>query len=447
MSIEHVASAVTQWRTNVKRYGMYRDYYDGNHSLKFMTPNFREKFGHIIMRLRENLCPAAVTAFTDSLSVQSWGDGALAEAEEQGLSRLMGMVTRETYRCGDAFVLVWNGADGTPKPHYHRADQIVPHVDSVDTDRLDWAAKPWVNTAKHGRVNLYYPDRVERWVTSSPLAVDRDSRVTADLFPEGVNGWVPYSDEDGGPEIRHDFGVVPVCWWKLDADDQSGYGKSILTEVVPLQDALNKSVADMVVTSEAYSRPFWYLLNFRNEPKLNPETGKLEPPAKFDPTKSQIVTHDGPGPFGQLDPPDLTRLLKIQDGFAVKVARVIGAPSYYFTQTSGDVPSGESLKVLSSRKTAAVQAFQRDSQPVNRGLMQLLGHDVEPAWAPAVIQSEAEKLANAQIMVDLGVPLEKVFEYLGYEDPQDLARLADAERASRSALSARSFAEGNLFGA
>lgn len=51
----------------------------------------------------------------------------------------------------------------------------------------------------------------------------------------------------------------------LDATNAGDYGRSILTDVVPLQDALNKSLADMVVAGEDYPEPLWALLKYRSE--------------------------------------------------------------------------------------------------------------------------------------------------------------------------------------
>ncbi|MGD7788206.1 phage portal protein [Propionibacteriaceae bacterium Y1700] len=450
MPVQDAAAAVDQWKHRAPRYTLFRDYYNGQHSLKFATPNFVEKYGQIIKSLRENLCPAVVSAFTDRLSITAWtGDGetaALDESVEQGVSRLVNLVHREAFRTGDAFALVWPGADGTPKATYHRADEIVPHVDPVDPDRLDWAAKVWYDRGlRRGRVNVYYTDRVERYRTLAEVHADQSS---ADL-PSEPTAWVPHADDDGAEVIGHTFGAVPVCWWKRDADDQRSGGRSVLADVIPLQDALNKSVADLVVTSETYSRPFWYLLNHApGEARIDPATGlpgkQQALGQKFDPTRQQVFTTDGPGPFGQLTPPDLTRLLTIQDGYAHKIARVVGVPTYYFSQTSGDVPSGESLRVLSSRLTAGVEDFQQDASPVWRGLMQLLGHDVSPEWASAAPMDEAEKLDAAVTKKQLGYPLVDILRDLGEADAEDIAARAGQANESARTAAARLFAEGNF---
>jgi len=445
--VQDVSAAIARWKITTPGYRMFADYYAGRHQIKFATQNWQEKYGPIVLGLRENLCPAVVSAFTDKMEVESWGVDTLDETAEAGLARLHARINRESFRTGDAYVLVWPGPDGAPRPHYHRADQFVHHVSPTDPAVLDWAAKVWQD-GDWGRVNVYYEDRVERFRTVQPVGSKGEPAKIAD-WPEQADKWAEYNgdgDQDTDPAvITHQFGVVPVCWFPHDPEDDRG--RSILTDVIPLQDALNKSVADLVVTGETYARPFWYLLGYKPELKLDPATGKLAAPPKFDPTRQQIFTSDAPGPMGQLDPPDLTRLLAVQDGYALKIARVVGMPAYYLTQTSGDVPSGESLRTLTSRLTAAVRAHERETTPVWRGLLQLLGIDGWPRWADPTPIDAGERLDQAVIKRrDLGLALVDVLEQMGETDAQQLADNAAAAAEQAATITARQWAQGNLLG-
>ena len=123
------------------------------------------------------------------------------------------------------------------------------------------------------------------------------------------------------------------------------------------------------------------------------------------------------GPLTQLEPPDLEVMGKTQDRYALKIARVVGLPSFYVTQTSGDVPSGESLRVLATRRTGRLRRFQNTSLPVLRGLGQLLGmENPEPVWEPVVMVDETEKWQIAGEQADLGMDLADVLEYADMPD-------------------------------
>ncbi len=442
--IEDVAAAVTDHNNRAKTYRVYRDYYAGRHELQFASTNFREQHGRLFDSLRKNLCPAAVTAVTDRLTIDTWGsDEADQAAEQAGITRLVASIHTETVRCGDAYALTWPGRDGTPKARYHAAGEIVPHVDPYDPDRLDWAAKPWIVDST-GRVNVYYADRVERWRTVNP--------VVDDTLPTDPGSWTPHADDDGPDTIRHDFGAVPVCWFKRGGEKPEDHGTSILADLIPLQDALNKGLADILVLSETYARPFWYLLNYQPA-AANPldriaqygQAVEQMMQRRFDPDRQRIVTHDGPGPFGQLNPPDLSRLLEQQQTLKEDIAAVVGIPAYYFSQSSGQVPSGESLRVLSSRLVSHVSALADSLTPVWRGQAQLLGlTDASPRWADPMGMDDTERFDNALKLKSLGLSLEDIVGYLDLPNPDEvLQRARDAETESVEALG-RSLAAGRI---
>ncbi|WP_454921388.1 phage portal protein [Actinomyces naeslundii] len=444
MPIEHLTSALEEHAKRGAAYATYRAYYAGQHELQFATLDFQAKYGKLFESLRQNLCPAVVTATTDRLRIRTWG-GATEDrlADENGLSRLVAAVNIETARCGDAYTLTWLGRNGQPKARYHRADQIIPHVDPVDPDRLDRAAKIWIEGG-YGRANLYYADRVERYRTVSDLG-------KANL-PVDHTAWRPHADDDGGDVIAHSFGVVPCCWFKRGAEEPEQHGTSVLADVIPLQDALNKGLADLLALSEAYARPFWYLLNY--QPKSANPLARIQeftqaaaglPRGKFDGSRQRIFTHDGPGPFGQLDPPDLGRLLEKQRDLKEQIASIAGVPSYYFSQTSGQIPSGESLRVLSARLVSSVRGIQDVTTPVWRGQAQLLGlGDLTPQWEDPMPLDETEKISNAATLQALGLALDDIVDYLGLPDRDAVLERAAAQRATSAEAAGRALAAGEI---
>lgn len=451
MPIADVTEAIELWRIRKPLIDTYRDYDAGRHQLRFASPDFEQKFSTMVMSMRENLCPPVIAAYTDRILVDRWGDEeAIDDATREGLDRLLARVNREAFRTGDAYALVWPGKDQRPNAHFHRADAIVPHVDPDDSAVLDRAAKVWTADG-YGRVNVYYADRVERWITAAPVL--RGGKFFVDDMPTAPESWRPFT-ADGDPDtIGHEYQSVPVCWWTRTPDEATGMGTSILTDVIPLQDGLNTSLAHMIVNGEAYAKPFWFLLNFQPRDATNPMSVRQEydqalgdlqrlnegAARRFDPTRQRIFTHDGPGPFGQLDPPDLTKLLAVQDGFAQKIARVAGIPNYYLTQNSGDVPSGESLRILTSRLTAGVQSFTREAAPVWRGFKQLMGMDESaPRFGSPFPLSQTEALTLAAEEKALGLPVEVWLRTAGYDPNEaDEAGVTLADRVRNEATAAQ----------
>lgn len=460
MPLDQVCAAVPQWRANQPAFRVYRDYLDGRHQLRFASRDFETKFAEMLTEqaIRENLCPAVVSAITDTVSVTSWGTGdATDAAAEAGLSRLLDGALTELVGVGEAWILAWPNAAGEMTPHLHPAGSFVGVPDQLNPDQLDHAVHLWFDGG-YARAVVYGRDRAERFIARAP-ATDRD-RPTLDDMPQRPEQWRPYGD-DGDPEVIANpvAGVCPVIWLP---------DRSILHDVIPIQDALNKSLASMIVNEEAYARPFWYLLNYRPSaapqnpylpttapstrpvtPTSIPQAGPVAAARKgFDPAAQQIFTTDSAGPFGQLDPPDMTRLLKIQDGYAQKIARIVGIPAFYFSQASGDVPSGESLRVLRGRMTGRVSRLIRTIEPPLRGLMALLGYDVaQITFADLNPPTPLERLTLAAAEKDLGLPSELWLRTAGYDPTQQVegGALADVVAEDASAATAgRLLAQGRI---
>lgn len=450
MPKEDVIAAVADWTGRYNDYRMYRDYDAGDHRCAFATEAFERQFRDVLEEARENLCPAVIRAFTDKLTVAGWEGGgaerAEAAVEDLGLPRVANMARREALRCGDGFVLVWPDRAGRPRPWPHRAEQFSVMPNEDDPAELAWAAKVWVGARGLGRVNVYYGDRCERWVTVREVRTASDratasigdsptDSLTTDTWPLRSDAWTEYDGDDGGAVIGHTFGMVPVSWWAFDPDTIGGHGRSILRDVVPIQDALNKSLADLIVGGESFAQPLRYLLRYQPKQRINPETGKPETEKlRYDTTKNKLLGIPGEGPLGQLDPPDATKLTAVQDAFALKIARVVGIPAYYLTQTSGDIPSGASLRVLTSRHTAGVEDMQQDFTPAESRLLALLGvDDARPVWDDPAPMDPAEELEMAKARVEIGYPLRSVARLLGDDLDQLEEDIAVEEAGVQSA--------------
>lgn len=474
ISADDLIAAVKEYNGRRKAYLIYEQYYKGNQELKYATEAFRNEYGRQFEGLRENLLPGLITAFTDNLGIASWGSVANDKLESDlGLKGLLGMVNNESFRTGDGYILAWPNAKGTNVPHYQRSFRMVPKVNQDDPSQLEWIARFWY-LGKYCRVNVYYADRVERWVTASEFAdlnEQGNPRISAD-WPETEQSWVPFQGNgtagDGGPIVAHNFGKVPAIWTRQDAIDPYDHGISVLEDAIPLQDMLNRSLADTMVLSGTYAKPFWYLLNYQPEANQNPLIaaqqladaiagaqqalagvpnnlpggGVLEAAQTFKRSEQSIFAHDGPGPFGQLQPPDIGKMLDQQDRIALKMARVVGLPSYYITQTSGDVPSGASLRVLKQRMTSRIGRFQRDSEPALKGLGELLGmREVDIEWTNP---QQLDPLEQIEVAVakkrDLGYALEDAIADL---DEQDVAGILQRAQ-EKAAKAAQAFQDGAL---
>ena len=444
------ATTVKRYNNRLGPYHTYRAYSRGEHELKFTSGDFEKETGKEMKSMRENLCGAVISAFVDRLGVTSWGSTANDKiAEDLGLDRILNVANSEAFRCGTSYAFAADYA-GEKVIVTQRAEQVVPETDDLRPDRLAKATRFWVDKEGYPRISVFDTMYVEELIGQEKLQTNTDTgEITSRLFPTEEMQYNSIS------KMPHGFpGVVPCVQWKQDSDSAYDEGVSILADVIPLQDALNKSLVDSIVLGASYSRPFWFLLNYKPNHPDNPllaarqlanalntqiedyqiangpeSRGDGPYQGKFNRGTQSIFTHDGPGPFGQLDPPDIAKLLDLQDRFALKIARVVGMPSYYITQTSGDVPSGSSLRVLSQRMTARVGRFQLDSNPVLKGLGELLGMtDPKPVWADAAPMDLVEKMAiAAQKKNQLGYTMADAIAGLDEPDAEGIVQRAEAK--------------------
>lgn len=442
MAVEDVVAAVLDWKARIGEVELYGDYYRGRHRIgQYATEAFRRDFLWILENARENLCKAVVRGFSSKLEITGWegsnkqASAAATEVVEQlRLTKTFNLSHREAFRTGDAYVLVWPDNTGQLRPWPQRSRNVSVMPDPGNPDRMLWLAKLWLNDAGYGRVNIYYPGAAERWVTRNQIRTRSESifqrtDVRAN-WPDRPSAFEPFNDQDGweisAPQLAG-LDRVPAIWLAHDAEDMGGHGTSILEDVVPIQDALNKSVADLIVGGENFAQPLRYLMNYRAKKKIDPETGEVsEETIKADPTVNKIFAIPGDGPFGQLDPPDATRLLAVHEAYANKVSRVTGLPAFYVSQVTGEPPTGRALRVMSTRLTNLSRETQTDFGPWWSELMTMLGvPDVKPIWQDPAPVDESEELENAEARKAIGYPLEEVLRKLG-EDEEDIARIQAA---------------------
>lgn len=457
MPIDDVVVAVADWKNRIRDVQLYTDYYAGRHRIgQFATPAFRRSFEWVLLNARENLCKAVVKGFASKMVIKGWEAKNAALSKQAGklvddlkLSKVFNLVHRESPRTGDAYVLVWPDAAGNNKAWPKLSSQMAVKTKPGDPDSLQWAAMLWITDEGFGRVNLYYEGVLERYTTKGKLRERSAAPGDPVDWPAKASSYELYS-ADGDPDvIGHDYGRVPVVWFPWDADELGCHGRSILEDVVPLQDGLNKSVADMIVGGESIAMPLRYLLNFVAKKKIDPITGEItEAKIVADPTVKKFLTVPGNGPIGQLEPPDATKLIAVHQEFAAKIQRVTGLPAFYVSQTAGEPPTGVALRVMATRLTDTSREAHTDFGPEWSSVMDLLGvTGVRPRWEDPAPMDESERLANAEVRKAIGFGFRENLLAMGY-DEDDVTRIeTDAAATAASAanigdLAARGFQAG-----
>jgi hypothetical protein len=432
------ATAVFRDSTLSTRYDLYGRYARGDHDLAFATPKYAATFGTLFREFGYNRCATIVDAIADRLQVERFnvekGDGADETAGDLWRRNRMdgraGEVHKAALRDGDAYLIVWpetgtaNGDQGAfPQFWPQTSSEIRVRYDDEQPGKVTMAVKTWLLSDKRRRLNLYFPDRIEKYVTKG-----RSTVVNAEAL-ERFN--VP-----GEPwPVRNDWDTVPVFHFANNAGTGE-YGASELRDVIPLQDALNKVLTDILLASEltAYSVKVMLGVDAENpqviEAATRIEIGRskmlLVPPALGDKAPS----------IDEFTAENIVQLDTIAEGFDKRISRVSKVPVHHL-QMSGDFPSGRAMRTAEGPFIAKIEDRQTAFGNVWEDAMHLalrMAGVSDPGmlttvWKSAAPLSKEDQLDVALQQSAIGIPFEQIVRELGYDEEEIAAMVAEKQAA------------------
>lgn len=307
-------------------YRQYRDYYDGRQGV--LLTDRQRKFLHVPKdkEFSANYMHIVVDSLVTRLRVRGFEAGDLTDTlnmwfRHMRINALQGGVHTGAIRDGDAYGFVeWDverkrpifiphlAYDGRDGVHvYYTPERVEPMLFSKR-----WTVE--VGAAGLRRMNLYYPDRMERyWCHAST----------------GDTNWLPGTGNDGSglPAVsryRHGFPLIHFT----NRARGFRYGMSELEPGIPMQDALNKAIIDMLAAADASGFRIMVMIGG------NPSALELAPGSWVylpDQTPGDANVYQIPG-----EP--LRPHIEVVDAFVQRIAQVTDTPLSYFQQ-SGQMAS------------------------------------------------------------------------------------------------------------
>lgn len=402
------------------------DYYDGIQPLRYSATRLAQAFASLDASFSENWCATVVDSLTDRLDLRGLTtDGAGQEQLDalwtaEQLAMQSDDVAEDVAVTGESYVIVGRDADGGVSVIHNDPRVCCVFYDDADPRRKAFAAKWYVAADAVGtsrrHMTLYYEDRFEHY--TSNVAADHVSDASAFVM------------DDGSPEMREDSGQIPVFHVQVRTRRQYGQMQNALR----IQDALNKTVADMMVTAEYGAFRQRYVISqadvsdLRNAPN---EIWKI--PAGDSESEGTKV--------GQFEASDLENYLKVIDHFANAMARVTRTPAHFFFAVGAGV-SGDALIAAESplAKNAAkykerLDAFWSEVGVYALELAGVAASGVRGSWADErTVQPVSESQVTTQL-VAAGVPLRTALRRAGWTDAELNAMDEDAASAATSQAS------------
>lgn len=408
------------------------EYYDGNHRLAFSSEKFRSAFGDLFAAFADNFCEVVVDATEERMSVDGFRFGgeenpqADKEAwriwQANNLDAESQVCHTESLVKGFAYSLVWNDPSDpeTPLITVEDALQMVVAHDPANKRRRTAAFKRWLDDTGYVFGYLYLPDRIEKYVSAAKV---RDE-TRAEL--EGIR-WEMYELDDEPWPLPNPLGEVPVVPF-VNRRRLNGHGRSEITTVIPVQDAINKLCADMLVSSEFAAFIQRWVTGV--EVPRDPETGRM-----IETFRSHVdrifATSNEDARFGEFTQHDPKVFIGPIEMFIQHLATQTRTPPHYFLASMGNFPSGESLKSAETGLVSKVRRKMRHAgesweETIRLGF-KVLGDargsvpDAETLWQNPEFRTMGELVDALVKLKQIGVPDKALWEEYG-ATPQQMAR-------------------------
>lgn len=404
-----------------EKVALFRRYLEGDHRAN-LTPEMRKALRinstGSLNEFNDNYCPVIRDTMVDRIRLErvdadnddanAWID-ALFRANR--IDALQDDVHSAAVGDGDTYLIVdaveENGRRRvrfTHEPAFDGSYGIVPfYARANDTTPL-FAVRVWRESAETladtVRVTVYYADRIERF--SSVVGGTALVRYEGDGQPWQLP-WRLGSEPLG----------VPVVPFRNRPSSYSNHGISEIENVIPLQDALNRTLYSMTMTAELTAFPIRVMIGDQAPDGLTP---------------GMILSYFAKGPDGTASVPmqqsldwlNAIRLDQWEQGDLVpyiEQARWLKSEMFAITNTpDGDAAataSGESLKQREIKLLGKVERFQtkngnawEDAVALAHRVQQAFGETPPPyehlsaRWRPAALRNDAEVIDNALKVAD-----------------------------------------------
>lgn len=384
-------------------YTVYRDYYSGKHPtklsermLEFLQLNTGINFDENFMRIPVDVLAERLKVIGFSCDNEEQEDVFKAWWEANRMDGMQDDVHATTDRDGDTYVIVgWDNELGRPSYSHELAfdgsNGVEVYYGDGNNDKIAavkrWRVERGPGLLPQQRMNVYYPDRIEKYI------IDSGAASTWRQYDEDGQWPIPWVDSMGKP-----LGI-PV-FHSANMRRGNDYGTSGLNDLIPIQDALNKTVIDTLAAADVQGFGMITL------------TGDT-PPDDFIVSPGAIVYTGNPAAkFGHIPPGDISQLVGLCDNFVYRISQLSRTPLSYF-QVTGHIASSDTQKsgeagLLAKAEKAAVTFgnFWEDIMIFSRRLSNTFGStsydetlDVSCQWDSFERVDQAEEDAkNAQTL-------------------------------------------------
>ncbi len=339
------------------------EYYRGEQPLKFLI----DRVDPSVMRFNVNIARVAVQAVAERIRLsgvearvggRDVSDEAWKLVQDSDLPMTLQSAITDMLAVGSAYLIVWADGRGTPVITAESAEQVIVERHPV-TRSVVGAVKRWEELDPNGTV------LAEHVITYGPKRIAHLKRDDAHGKLTFVEGW------------DNPLGVVPVVPLINIERIHDDVGSSVIDDLAPLLDALNKLYSDMLTTSEAVARPKRWAtgVNLEDAHLDDAEWSADNPAPVVDATPDVVapfkdsddmwVSELEQAKFGQLPGADLTGYESAIDSVRSMIMAVASLPAHYVGITTANPASSEALRAA---EVGLAQTAESRIRIINRPL-------------------------------------------------------------------------------
>jgi len=393
------------------------DYYNGDQPLLYTASRLKAVFDVAGVHFRENWCALVADVLLERIILKRFD--VTDESAQTALNdfwTISGMQVDDTTAhldtmiTGEGYVMIWFNEDGALEGAANdpRHCHIQYHADRPRVPR--YAAKWWTMPDNKRAFSLYYPDRFEHYIStkaSENITGPADFRAAPDAIITNPTGRLPLIQLK-----RTDRGLI-----------------SELANIIPIQDAINKLISDMMVAAEFGAfRQRWVITNSDIQALKNAPNQIWHLPAG-DGVGQQTAT-------GDFNPTDLGNYLDAIEKLSTAIGIISRTPRHYFYSQTSRL-SGEALLTMEAplvnKALHHIGRLTATWRRVAHHTLSLLGYQVDPQTitpvfaAPQTIQPHTQAQIR-NLNVGAGIPIETELRREGWTDEQ--LRQLRTDRAS-----------------
>ena len=393
---------------------VFDDYYECEHPLPFLHEKARDPFRRLLKMSRANYMELVVDALVGRLEVAGFQSDAEGDADQaawalwqdNNLDGGSSLAFLEAAIRGNAYLLV--------SPDSRLGYRITPeHPTQVITEEkpgapgeLAAALKLWLDdwTARLC-CTLYLPGNIYKFDAPEPKTGAKPRWERREVAGEewggkNVLGEVPFGELANRPRM-----LKP--------------GASELRSVTGIQDRINKTIADRMMTQEFAAFPQKWVTGM--EIPVDENGQDIEP---FDVAVNKIlIAEENGAKFGQFAAADLTGYLKGKEADVHDIAAITSTPPHYLLGSMVNL-SAEALKAAEAGLIHKIYQRRRYLEEGLERTMRLAGFASSQArivWKSPEWRTEGELVDALVKMGTLGVPREVLWERWG-ATPQEIER-------------------------